>query len=124
MLVTNRGNRYLEDLREHRANLNDLEPEGKTRKERKKVQAWIDKKRSHLKVLLKYLDKDYSQVKKRQVPSWMEAVHDGMLTLSTPYLLCEQPLSPTRERSDYFRPSVGSLETQHAGLRNDLRFYG
>lgn len=57
--------RYLEDLREHRANLNDLEPTGKTRKERKKVQSWIDEKRSHLKVLVKYLDKDYSQVKKR-----------------------------------------------------------
>lgn len=62
---TNSIFRYLEDLREHRTNLNDLEPTGKTRKERKKVQAWIDEKRSHLKILIKYLDKDYAQTKKR-----------------------------------------------------------
>lgn len=56
---------YLEDLREHMANLKDLEPEGKTKKERKKVQKWIDQKRRHLRVLMQYLDKDYALVKKR-----------------------------------------------------------
>jgi hypothetical protein len=40
---------------------------GKTRKERKKAQQLIDDKRSHLKVLLKYLDKDYAHIKKRCV---------------------------------------------------------
>lgn len=46
-------------------NLKDLEPDAKTKKERKKIQKWINEKRSHLKVLIKYLDKDYAQIKER-----------------------------------------------------------
>lgn len=46
-------------------NLEDLEPEGKTKQIRKKVQDWIDQKRRHLRVLIKYLDKDYAETKKR-----------------------------------------------------------
>jgi hypothetical protein len=57
--------RYLEDLREHMHNLKDLEPDAKSRKEHKKVQKWIDQKRRHLRVLVKYLDKDYALTKKR-----------------------------------------------------------
>jgi hypothetical protein len=46
-------------------NLRDLEPEGKNRKERKRVQKWMDLKRRHLRVLIQYLDTDYAQTKKR-----------------------------------------------------------
>ncbi|ETS75830.1 hypothetical protein PFICI_12774 [Pestalotiopsis fici W106-1] len=59
---------YLDDLREHMVNLTDLEPAGKTRKARKKVQKWIDEKRRHLRVLIRYLDKDYAQTKKTLYP--------------------------------------------------------
>ena len=49
--------------------LKGLEPEAKTSKERKKMEKWIESKRRHLKVLIRYLDKDYSHVKKRLPPS-------------------------------------------------------
>jgi hypothetical protein len=48
-------------------NLKDLEPAGKNKKARKKVQRWIDEKRRHLRVLIRYLDKDYAQIKKTYV---------------------------------------------------------
>ncbi|KAK9791916.1 hypothetical protein SCARD494_07323 [Seiridium cardinale] len=67
---------YLEDLREHMVNLKDLEPEGKNRKERKNVQKWIDQKRRHLRVLVQYLDKDYSQIKKSLYP----LLENGLIT--------------------------------------------
>lgn len=43
-------------------------PAGDTRKERKKNQKRLDEKRAHLKVLLKYLDHDYANVKKTLYP--------------------------------------------------------
>ncbi|KAH6660843.1 hypothetical protein BKA67DRAFT_510002 [Truncatella angustata] len=67
---------YLEDLREHMTNLKDLEPEGKDKKERKKIQKWIDQKRRHLRILIKYLDEDYAQVKKSLYP----LLENGLIT--------------------------------------------
>ncbi|KAK6217934.1 hypothetical protein LQW54_002989 [Pestalotiopsis sp. IQ-011] len=67
---------YLEDLREHMANLEDLVPEGKTKQVRKKVQYWIDQKRRHLRVLIKYLDKDYAETKKSLYP----LLENGLIT--------------------------------------------
>lgn len=52
-------------MRAHMNNLKYLEPEGDSRKERKKVQKWIDEKRRHLRVLIKYLDIDHAETKKR-----------------------------------------------------------
>lgn len=79
------------------------------------MQAWINEKRTHLKVLLKYLDKDYSQTKKRQVLICVETQCDDVLTI-----FCKKSLSLAEERIDYLRPSVGSLEAKHAGLYDDL----
>jgi len=45
--------------------LKKQKPTGNDKKERKKDQKRIEGKRQHLKVLVKYLDKDYAQVKKR-----------------------------------------------------------
>ncbi|KAI1855055.1 hypothetical protein JX265_012410 [Neoarthrinium moseri] len=67
---------YLEDLREHMVNLKDLVPHAKSKKERKKVQKWINEKRRHLRVLVKYLDKDYAQVKKSLYP----LLDNGLIT--------------------------------------------
>ncbi|KAI0016091.1 hypothetical protein F4780DRAFT_713665 [Xylariomycetidae sp. FL0641] len=67
---------YLEEMREHKKFLNELEPEAETRKERKKIQKWIDEKRRHLKVLIKYLDKDYAQTKKSLYPM----LENGLIT--------------------------------------------
>ncbi|KAI5917688.1 hypothetical protein F4810DRAFT_640519 [Camillea tinctor] len=67
---------YLEDMRSHLSNLKKLEPKGETHKERKKAQKWIDDKRRHLKVLVKYLDKDYAQIKKSLYPM----LDNGLIT--------------------------------------------
>ncbi|KAK8043147.1 ATPase family AAA domain-containing protein 3A-like [Apiospora phragmitis] len=67
---------YLEDLREHFRKLKGVTVEAKTKKERKKQQAWLDDKRRHLKVLIKYLDKDYAQVKKNLYPM----LENGLIT--------------------------------------------
>jgi hypothetical protein len=57
--------RYLEDLRKYLKQLKKREPAEGTREERKKEQKRIDLKRKHLKVLVKYIDKDYDEIKKR-----------------------------------------------------------
>ncbi|KAL7629827.1 hypothetical protein AAE478_001350 [Parahypoxylon ruwenzoriense] len=67
---------YLEDMREYMRNLRDLEPEGDTRKERRKVQKWIDEKRRHLRVLIKYLDIDHAETKKSLYPM----LENGLIT--------------------------------------------
>ncbi|KAK8104977.1 ATPase family AAA domain-containing protein 3A-like [Apiospora kogelbergensis] len=67
---------YLEDLREHLRKLKSVTFEAKNKKERKKKQTWLDDKRSHLKVLLKYLDKDYAHIKKSLYP----LLENGLIT--------------------------------------------
>lgn len=65
LVKANIEHRYLEDMREYMNNLKELEPEGDSRKERRKVQKWIDEKRRHLRILIKYLDTDHAETKKR-----------------------------------------------------------
>ncbi|KAI2468467.1 hypothetical protein F4781DRAFT_266076 [Annulohypoxylon bovei var. microspora] len=67
---------YLEDMREYMNNLKELEPEGDSRKERKKVQKWIDEKRRHLRILIKYLDADHAETKKSLYPM----LENGLIT--------------------------------------------
>ncbi|KAG5979902.1 hypothetical protein E4U55_004646 [Claviceps digitariae] len=54
---------YLEDLRSHLRSLKEVEPAGKNRRDRRRNQHRLDQKRKELKVLVKYLDKDYAKVK-------------------------------------------------------------
>lgn len=67
---------YLEDMREYMNNLKELEPEGDSRKERRKVQKWIDEKRRHLRILIKYLDTDHAETKKSLYPM----LENGLIT--------------------------------------------
>ncbi|KAH9889665.1 hypothetical protein F4778DRAFT_785577 [Xylariomycetidae sp. FL2044] len=67
---------YLEDMRTHMNELKELEPEGKTRKERQKAEKRMDEKRKHLKILVKYLDKDFAQIKKSLYPM----LENGLIT--------------------------------------------
>jgi hypothetical protein len=57
--------RYLEDLRTYSKALKREKPSGSDKHERKKQQKQIEAKRRHLKVLIKYIDKDYADIKKR-----------------------------------------------------------
>jgi hypothetical protein len=61
--------RYLEEIRVHMKQLKKQKATGSDKRERKKEQKRIDDKRQHLKVLIKYINKDYAQVKNRLVTS-------------------------------------------------------
>ncbi|KAI0134856.1 hypothetical protein F4814DRAFT_2258 [Daldinia grandis] len=67
---------YLEDMRSYVKSLKDLEPEGDSRKERRKIQKWIDEKRRHLRVLIKYIDTDHAETKKSLYPM----LENGLIT--------------------------------------------
>ncbi|KAF9881415.1 AAA family ATPase [Colletotrichum karsti] len=67
---------YLEDLRSYAKKLKKKKPISTDKKERKKEQKSINNKRLHLKVLLKYLDKDYAHVKKSLYPM----LENGLIT--------------------------------------------
>lgn len=62
------GTRYLEDFRSHLTKLKEVEPAGQGKREQKKNQLRLDNKRRQLKVLIKYLDKDYAEVKESLYP--------------------------------------------------------
>ncbi|KAI1800779.1 hypothetical protein F4811DRAFT_574708 [Daldinia bambusicola] len=67
---------YLEDMREYMNNLKEIDPEGESRKARRKAQKWIDEKRRHLRVLIKYLDIDHAETKKSLYPM----LENGLIT--------------------------------------------
>ncbi|KND91654.1 ATPase family AAA domain-containing protein 3B [Tolypocladium ophioglossoides CBS 100239] len=59
---------YLEDFRTHLKHLKRAKPPGDDKKERKKNGARLESKRKQLKVLIKYLDKDYAKIKESLYP--------------------------------------------------------
>ncbi|KAK6221246.1 ATPase [Colletotrichum tabaci] len=67
---------YLEDLRKYGKKLKKTAAVGADKKERKKQKKHIKTKRQHLKVLLKYLDKDYAHIKKSLYPM----LENGLIT--------------------------------------------
>ncbi|GKT44370.1 ATPase family AAA domain-containing protein 3A [Colletotrichum spaethianum] len=67
---------YLEDFRKYDRQLKKTAIVGTDKKERKKHKKHIKTKRQHLKVLLKYLDKDYAHVKKSLYPM----LENGLIT--------------------------------------------
>ncbi|KAJ4323113.1 hypothetical protein N0V84_004513 [Fusarium piperis] len=67
---------YLEDLRAHLRALKQAKPAGETKKARKKNQVRLDDKRKHLKVMIKYIDKDYETTKESLYPM----LESGLIT--------------------------------------------
>ncbi|GKT59638.1 AAA family ATPase [Colletotrichum tofieldiae] len=67
---------YLEDFRKYDKQLKKTAAVGADKKERKKHKKHIKTKRQHLKVLLKYLDKDYAHIKKSLYPM----LENGLIT--------------------------------------------
>lgn len=59
--------RYLEDFRTHLKHLKKARPAGDDRKERKN-RVRLENKQKHLKVLIRYLDKDYAKIKESLYP--------------------------------------------------------
>lgn len=56
-------------MTKHLKALKKMKPSGSDKHSRKKAQKRIDGKREHLKVLIKYINKDYETVKSRLVHS-------------------------------------------------------
>jgi hypothetical protein len=61
--------RYLEDLRKHLKELKKTKATKGDKRERKKEQKRIETKRQHLRVLVKYVNKDYADTKNRYAQS-------------------------------------------------------
>ncbi|KAH9995334.1 hypothetical protein F4779DRAFT_623208 [Xylariaceae sp. FL0662B] len=98
---------YLEDMREYMRSLKNVEPEGDTRKERKKVQQWIDEKRRHLRVLIKYLDTDHAETKKSLYPM----LENGLITFDLLWALWKpNTLAYTTTYGSVDQPRVFKVE--------------
>ncbi|KLU82438.1 AAA family ATPase [Magnaporthiopsis poae ATCC 64411] len=67
---------YLEDLTKHVKALKKMKAIGSDKHSRKKAQKRIDDKREHLKVLIKYINKDYETVKSSLYPM----LENGLIT--------------------------------------------
>jgi hypothetical protein len=57
--------RYLEDLRKYMKELKRAKAQKGDKHERRREQKRLESKRQHLKVLVKYIDKDYAEIKNR-----------------------------------------------------------
>jgi hypothetical protein len=79
LLVADVCDRYLEDLRKHMKELKKAKATKGDKHERKKEQKRIESKRQHLKVLIKYINKDYADVKNR----FAQAQHSHLSVPST-----------------------------------------
>ena len=78
--LTPRG-RYLDDFRKHAKVLKKLKASKGDKHERKKEQKRIKTTHQHLKVLIKYIKKDYADVKNRSV-----SVRWSLYNSSAPWL--------------------------------------
>jgi hypothetical protein len=75
--------RYLEDLRKHLKELKKAKATKGDKRERKKEQKRIEQKRQHLRVLVKYINKDYADIKNRYAQSQPCPIFFSALTNST-----------------------------------------
>ncbi|KAB5523822.1 cation channel-like protein [Coniochaeta sp. 2T2.1] len=67
---------YLEELRTFRRGLKEQKPSGGSKRQRKKERVHLKSKQQHLKVLVRYLDTDYADVKKSLYPM----LENGLIT--------------------------------------------
>ena len=100
MSLTNPTVSYLEDLRKYLAQLKESKGEAQGKKERKRENKEILEKRKHLKVLVKYLDKDYAHVKKRSAALMTNLLGD----LANPLAACTPCSRMASSRTIFFGP--------------------
>lgn len=99
---------YLEDMREHLKTLKRQEPKAKGKKDRRKEKKKSEEKRKHLKVLVRYLDKDYAQVKKSLYPM----LENGLITFDLLWALWKpNTLAYTSTYGCQDEPRVFKVET-------------
>jgi hypothetical protein len=101
---------YLEDLRKHAKQLKKLvkNPSGSDKQERKKEAKWVEEKRLHLKVLVKYIDKDYEHIKKSLYPM----LEHGLITFDLLWALWKPgTLAYTTTYGSHDEPRVFKVDT-------------
>lgn len=98
---------YLEDLRRHLKQLKKEKPSKAGKQERKKEQKRIETKRQHLKVLVKYIDKDYADIKKSLYPM----LENGLVTFDLLWALWKpNTLAFTTTYGSHDEPRVFKVE--------------
>ena len=101
---------YLEDLRKHAKHLRKQvkSPTATDKQERKKEAKWLEEKRLHLKVLVKYIDKDYEHVKKSLYPM----LEHGLITFDLLWALWKPgTLAYTTTYGSHDEPRVFKVDT-------------
>ncbi|KAH8758320.1 ATPase [Diaporthe sp. PMI_573] len=101
---------YLEDLRKHVKQLKKQvkNPSASDKQERKKEVKWGEEKRLHLKVLVKYIDKDYEHIKKSLYPM----LEHGLITFDLLWALWKPgTLAYTTTYGSHDEPRVFKVDT-------------
>lgn len=101
---------YLEDLRKHAKQLKKQvkSPSATDKQERKKEVKWVEEKRLHLKVLVKYIDKDYEHIKKSLYPM----LEHGLITFDLLWALWKPgTLAYTTTYGSHDEPRVFKVDT-------------
>lgn len=101
---------YLEDLRKHVKHLKKQtkSPSASDKQERKKEVKWLEEKRLHLKVLVKYIDKDYDHIKKSLHPM----LEHGLITFDLLWALWKPgTLAYTTTYGSHDEPRVFKVDT-------------
>lgn len=101
---------YLEDLRKHVKKLKKeaASPSGADKRERKEQARQLGEKRQHLKVLVKYIDKDYDQIKKSLYPM----LEHGLITFDLLWALWKpNTLAYTTTYGSHDEPRVFKVDT-------------
>lgn len=101
---------YLEDLRKHSKHLKKQlkNPSASDKQERKKEVKWVEEKRLNLKVLVKYIDKDYEHIKKSLYPM----LDHGLITFDLLWALWKPgTLAYTTTYGSHDEPRVFKVDT-------------
>ncbi|KAK2614233.1 hypothetical protein N8I77_001079 [Diaporthe amygdali] len=101
---------YLEDLRKHARQLKKQvkKPSASDKQERKKEVKWLEEKRLHLKVLVKYIDKDYEHIKNSLHPM----LEHGLITFDLLWALWKPgTLAYTTTYGSHDEPRVFKVDT-------------
>ncbi|KAJ4300653.1 hypothetical protein N0V88_003339 [Collariella sp. IMI 366227] len=112
---------YLEDLRKHSKELKKTKPKG-DKHNRKKEQKRTEQKRQYLKVLIKYIDKDYADVKRSLYPM----LENGLITFDLLWALWK-PNTPayTTTYGSHDEPRVFKVEMaekHHSIMRGEYYY--
>lgn len=99
-----------------------MEPAGNTRKERKKNQKRLDDKRKHLKVLIKYIDKDFHDIKNTLEPMLQSGLitFDLLWALWKPGTLVYSPTYGSPDTPRVFKVDVAERHTSM--MKGDFYF--